>query len=80
MRLISDPICNRCKCPFSHHCIGGVTHPWREKDGGAKGHIGCEYKHCENPMCSCVEFVPPGIKIPRLGVFINSPYADFLFA
>lgn len=68
--------CSRCSHTRSEHCTGGVIHPWREmSQGGAKAFIGCEYSHCNQVLCACVEFIPPGTAIPPLGTFLEIPYS-----
>jgi hypothetical protein len=55
--------CVFCGHPEEAHCKGGVKHVSRKNDGGnAVGvTVTCQTRHCENPLCCCVEFVEPVI-------------------
>jgi len=52
--------CQFCTHPESAHCPGGVAHLSRKNDGGsAETHTTvCVSRHCTNPLCCCVRFVP----------------------
>jgi hypothetical protein len=60
---MSDPICKRCEHPLSEHCKGGVRHADHKEEARMvplkyrKGTVTCISRHCENPLCSCVDFI-----------------------
>lgn len=53
-------ICQRCEHDEKRHCKGKVEHVSQYK-GASVNEVKrtCVSRHCLNPLCSCVDFVPP---------------------
>jgi hypothetical protein len=52
--------CIRCGHPKSDHCAGGKLHGDLKEAGKMLPHARqtrCVSTHCENPMCSCIEYI-----------------------
>ena len=53
--------CARCNHKLSDHCPGCVKHSlWKDEkaqDGRQKRSSICKTKHCNLPLCSCMDFV-----------------------
>ena len=56
--------CNRCGHPLKAHCKGGVNHGNYKEDARMipmeyrSATSPCKTKHCNEPLCSCVEHQP----------------------
>lgn len=47
--------CERCGHAVAAHCKGNQKHaPWRT---GRSEMLTCSTRHCEEPLCSCVDLV-----------------------
>jgi hypothetical protein len=56
-RPSGDPACGFCGCPDSGHCKGGTSHFHGKGEFNAV--TVCITRHCNSPLCCCVEFVAP---------------------
>jgi len=60
--MANDPLCTRCDHPLSQHCRGEQQHTDHKEDSRMipprwrKGTLTCHTRHCDNPLCSCVDF------------------------
>lgn len=58
-------ICSRCGHEDQRHCKSGVWHTSAKEDSrmlairDRKGDIRCTTRHCLEPLCSCVDLIPP---------------------
>jgi hypothetical protein len=52
--------CASCNHPKDHHCRGKIEHvTWKSErlqNGASKETTICVGRHCELPLCCCVEF------------------------
>lgn len=59
--ILRDPPCGRCEHLLSRHCKGNVQHGYHKEDmwpaDRRKCTVTCKTRHCENPLCSCIDFV-----------------------
>lgn len=61
--------CERCGHSERQHCKGGELHSDHKEDARMipikwrKNTVTCGTRHCEEPLCSCVEFVSAEISI-----------------
>lgn len=56
--------CERCDHPEADHCKGGKTHQeWKEsqRQWVVTRFTVCVSRHCDQPVCSCVDFVAPEV-------------------
>jgi hypothetical protein len=53
-------ICAQCGHEEDRHCKGGVVHVSQYK-GASVNEVKrvCVSRHCLNPLCACVHFIPP---------------------
>jgi hypothetical protein len=52
-----DAACARCAHPEADHCQGGKPHSGWLGKGGLQL---CASRHCEQPLCSCIDFQAGG--------------------
>ena len=62
--MTGDPRCGYCNHLLSEHCPGFVAHACHKEESRMmevrwrKGTLVCKTKHCNNPLCDCIGFVP----------------------
>lgn len=61
---MTSPLCRRCTHPLTAHCKSEQLHTDHKEDSRMvepkwrKGNVICHTRHCLNPLCSCVDFIP----------------------
>lgn len=55
-------LCAHCGHDEHKHCAGNIQHAtWkseRQQDGRAKEMSMCVSRHCGEPLCDCVDYIP----------------------